>query len=413
MIWEDKLVTFFVRAVLRPACFALPLLAFTTAFAQTGGAPKYDSGADDKTIKIGTTAPLSGPVSAFAQIARSAEAYFRKINDEGGVNGRRIQMLIADDAYSPPKTVEQTRRLVESDEVLLMFGGVGTPTNNAVHKYLNDRKIPQLFLGSGASKWDDPKNFPWTVGWQPTYRDEAIAYAKYMKGSRPDAKIGVLYQNDDLGKDYLKALEEGLGSSGQIVARVPYETTSPTIDTQIVSLKSSGAEVLLVAATPKFAAQAIRKIGELAWKPTTIISNVSASISGVLEPAGREASTGVISSQYLKDSTDPTLKDDPGYKEWLAFMEKYMPEANKADFLNVYGYTIAQTLVTVLKSAGNDLTRANVMKQATGLKNVRLSMLINGTALNNSPERFTPMTSLQLVKFDGTRWVPFGELLRN
>ena len=387
------------------------LLAAVSAQAQTTA--KYDPGADDKTIKIGTTAPLSGPVSAFAQIAKSAEAYFKKVNAEGGVNGRQIQMIIADDAYSPPKTVEQTRRLVESDEVLLIFGGVGTPTNSAVHKYLNDKKVPQLFLGSGGAKWDDPKNFPWTVGWQPTYRDEALAYAKFIKASHPNAKVAVLYQNDDLGKDYLKALEEGLGGGDQIVARAPYETTSPTVDTQILTLKSSGADVVLVAATPKFAAQAIRKIGEIGWKPTTIISNVSASISGVLEPAGRENSTGVISSQYLKDSTDPSLKDDPGYKEWLAFMEKYLPDANKADWLNVYGYTIAQTLVATLKAAGNDLTRANAMKQATSLKDLRLPMLINGTAVNNSPDRYTPMTVLQLIRFDGTRWVGFGELLRN
>jgi branched-chain amino acid transport system substrate-binding protein len=394
-------------------CVVLAMLTAIPASAQTTA--KYDSGADDKRIKIGMTAPLSGPVSAFAQISKSADAYFNKINDDGGINGRRIELIIADDAYSPPKTVEQTRRLIESDEVLLIFGGVGTPTNSAVHKYLNDKKVPQLFLGSGAAKWDDPKNFPWTVGWQPSYRDEAFAYATYIKASRPNAKVAVLYQNDDLGKDYLKALEEKLGTEAgnQIVAKAPYETSSPTIDTQILVLKNSGADVLLVAATPKFAAQAIRKVAEIGWKPTTIISNVSASISGVLEPAGRNNSTGVISSQYLKDSTDPDLKDDAGYKEWLAFMDKYMPGASRTDFLNVYGYTIAQTLVATLKAAGNDLTRANVIRQATSLKDVRLPMLINGTAINNSPQRYTPMTSLQLIRFDGTRWVSFGELLRN
>ena len=403
----------FFRFRLPALCVVLPMLATIPAQAQTTA--KYDPGADDKRIKIGTTAPLSGPVSAYAQIAKSAEAYFRKVNDDGGINGRRIDMMIADDAYSPPKTVEQTRRLVESDEVLLIFGGVGTPTNSAVHKYLNDKKVPQLFLGSGAAKWDDPKNFPWTVGWQPSYRDEAFAYAQYIRASRPNAKVAVLYQNDDLGKDYLKALEEKLdaGGSNLLVAKAPYETSSPTIDTQILLLKNSGADVLLVAATPKFAAQAIRKVAEIGWKPVTIISNVSASISGVLEPAGRDNSVGVISSQYLKDSTNPDLKDDPGYREWLAFMDKYMPDANKTDWLNVYGYTIAQTLTVVLKAAGNDLTRANVLKQATGLKDVRLSMLINGTAVNNSPERYTPMTSLQLIRFDGTRWVSFGDLLRN
>ena len=399
-----------VRSHLRAAFLLLPLIAAGAVRAESA---KYDSGADDRTIKIGTTAPLSGPVSAFAQIAKSADAYFRKVNDEGGINGRRIQMMIADDAYSPPKTVEQTRRLVESDEVLLIFGGVGTPTNSAVHKYLNDRKVPQLFLGSGAAKWDDPKNFPWTVGWQPTYRDEAIAYAKYITASHPNARVGVLYQNDDLGNDYLKALEEGLGSTEAIAARAAYETTAPTVDTQILLLRSSGADVVLVAAPPKFAAQAIRKIGEIGWKPTTIISNVSASISGVLEPAGKDNSTGVISSQYLKDSTDPALKDDAGYKEWVAFMDKYLPDANKSDWLNVYGYTIAQTLVAVLKAAGNDLTRANVMKQATSIRDLHLPMLINGTAVSNSPQRYTPMTSLQLIRYDGTRWVPFGDLIKN
>jgi len=265
----------FARLRFAAACLLLPLLGASTAHAQS----KYDPGADDKTIKIGTTAPLSGPVSAFAQIAKSAEAYFRKVNDDGGVNGRRIQMVIADDAYSPPKTVEQTRRLVESEEVLLIFGGVGTPTNSAVHKYLNDRKVPQLFLGSGAAKWDDPKNFPWTVGWQPTYRDEAIAYAKFIKASHANAKIGVLYQNDDLGKDYLKALEEGLGSGEAIVARAAYETSAPTVDTQILQLKTAGADVVLVAATPKFAAQAIRKAHDIGWKPVQYLNNVSGSVA--------------------------------------------------------------------------------------------------------------------------------------
>jgi branched-chain amino acid transport system substrate-binding protein len=322
----------FLGTRLRALSLALLTLAALPAQAQT-----TDPGANDKTIRIGMTAPLSGPVSAYAQIAKSADAYFHKVNDDGGINGRRIELIIADDAYSPPKTVEQTRRLVESDEVLLIFGGVGTPTNSAVHKYLNDRKVPQLFLGSGAAKWDDPKNFPWTVGWQPSYRDEAFAYATDIKASRPNAKVAVLYQNDDLGKDYLKALEEKLSADGinLLVAKAPYETTAPTIDTQVLLLKDSSADVLVVAATPKFAAQAIRKVAEIGWKPTTIISNVSASISGVLEPAGRDNSTGVISSQYLKDSTDPNLKDDPGTREWLAFMDKYMPQANKADWLNV------------------------------------------------------------------------------
>lgn len=402
-----------------PAPFKLrwPALGAVLALLTTApaAAQKYDPGADDRKIKIGMTAPLSGPVSAFAQIAKSADAYFRKINDDGGINGRRIELVIADDAYSPPKTVEQTRRLVESDEVLVIFGGVGTPTNSAVHKYLNDKKVPQLFLGSGAAKWDDPKNFPWTVGWQPSYRDEAFAYASFIKADHPKAKVAVLYQNDDLGRDYLKALDEKLGTEAgnMLVAKAPYETTSPTIDTQILLLKNSGADVLLVAATPKFAAQAIRKTAETGWKPTVIISNVSASISGVLEPAGRDNSIGVISSQYLKDSTDPDLKNDPGYQEWLVFMNKYMPDGSKTDFLNVYGYTIAGTLAVTLKAAGNDLTRANVLKQATSLKDIRLPMLINGTTLQNSAERYTPMTSLQLIRFDGTRWVSFGELLKN
>jgi branched-chain amino acid transport system substrate-binding protein len=400
----------FARPRLYAACILLPLLAASTA--QTQGA-KYDPGADDKTIRIGTTAPLSGPVSAFAQIAKSAEAYFRKVNDEGGVNGRRIQMIIADDAYSPPKTVEQTRRLVESEEVLLIFGGVGTPTNSAVHKYLNDRKVPQLFLGPGAAKWDDPKNFPWTVGWQPTYRDEAIAYAKYIKASHANAKIGVLYQNDDYGKDYLKGLKDGLGAkaASMIVLEESYETSEPTIDNHIVKLKSTGADVFINITTPKFAAQATKKNAEIGWKPTHFLNNVSASVGSVIKPAGFENAQGIISAAYLKDTTDAQWANDAGMKAFLDFMAKYFPEGDKTDGGTVVGYGVAQTLVQVLKNCGDDLTRANVMKQAASLKDFRTEVLLPGIKINTSATDFAPISSLQLQRFKGERWELFGDVI--
>jgi branched-chain amino acid transport system substrate-binding protein len=398
-------------ARLRAACILLPMLAASTAQAQS----KYDPGADDKTIKIGTTAPLSGPVSAFAQIAKSAEAYFRKVNDDGGVNGRRIQMIIADDAYSPPKTVEQTRRLVESEEVLLIFGGVGTPTNNAVHKYLNDRKVPQLFLGSGAAKWDDPKNFPWTVGWQPTYRDEAIAYARYIKASHASAKIGVLYQNDDLGKDYLNGIKAGLGDKAakMIVAEASYEVADPTIDSQIIKIKDAGADLFFSATTPKQAAQAIKKIHELGWKPVHILDINATSVGAVMKPAGLEASKGVISVNYGKDPLDPTWKDDAGMKKYFEFMAKYYPDGDKDSSFNSYGYSTSQLMVYVLEKCGDNLTRENVMKVASSLKNVQLDLALPGILANTTPDDYRVNKQLQMMRFNGERWEMFGPILED
>jgi ABC-type branched-subunit amino acid transport system substrate-binding protein len=374
---------------------------------------KYDAGADDKQIKIGMTAPLSGPASAYGQIAKAAEAYIRKVNEEGGVNGRKIVLMVADDGYSPPKTIEQTRRLVENEEVLAMFAGVGGAPNGAVQKYLNTKKVPQMFIGSGATKWDNPKEFPWTIAWQPNYLTEAAAYMAFIDKTKPGAKIGILYQDDEFGKDYINSLEKVMGPrfKQQVISQQSYTTSDPTVDTQMISLKASGADVVYLFATPKFAAQAIRKMGDLSWKPLTVLSNASASIGATLTPAGLDRSVGVISTRYLKDTTEPGIETDAGYKEWLAFMNKYLPDGNKQDFLNVYGYSVAQTLVHVIAKSGDNLTHDNLMKQATSIKGLSLPMLINGVVINNDPARYTPVRQLQLIRFDGTRWVPFGELV--
>src|SRR5690349_18193277 len=317
-------------------------LASPAALAQK----KYDPGASDAEIKIGNINPYSGPASAYGQIGRTIAAYFNKVNAEGGVNGRKINFISYDDAYSPPKAVEQARKLVESDEVLLIFQSLGTPSNTAIQKYMNAKKVPQLFVATGATKWGDPKNFPWTMGWQPSYQAEGQIYAKYLLKEKPDAKIGILYQNDDYGKDYVKGMKDGLGSkaASMIVSEQPYETSDPTVDSQIVNLKASGADVFFNVTTPKFAAQAIKKAAEIGWKPLHLLNNVSQSIGGVLKPAGLENSVGILSTYYLKDSTDPGIKDDPGYKDWLAFMDKYFPEGDKTSSFTVYGYTVAQTL---------------------------------------------------------------------
>lgn len=383
----------------------------STAWAQA----RYDAGANDKLIKIGMTAPLSGPASAYGQIAKAAEAYVKSVNDAGGVNGRKISLLVADDGYSPPKTVEQTRRLVEAEEVLAMFAGVGGAPNGAVQKYLNTNRVPQIFIGSGATRWEDPKQFPWTVAWQPNYLTESTAYTAYVDKSVPDSKIGVLYQDDEFGKDYLSSLEKVMGPrfKASIVSAQSYTTGDATVDTQLITLKGSGANVVYLFATPKFAAQAIRKIADMGWKPVVLLSNASASIGATLTPAGLDNSVGVISTRYLKDTSEPGIEKDAGYQEWLAFMNKYLPDANKLDFLNVYGYSVAQTLVHVLAKCGDTLTRDNVMKQATSIQGLRLPMLINGITIDNSPTRFLPVRQLQLIRFDGKRWLPFGELVGN
>ena len=398
-----------VKFALRSASAALLSLALMgLASAQK----KYDPGATDTEIKIGNTMPYSGPASAYGTIGKAEAAYFKKINDEGGINGRKINFISLDDGYSPPKTVEMVRRLVEQDEVLLVFGPLGTPSNTAIQKYMNAKKVPQLFVATGATKWNDPKGNPWTMGWQPNYQTETTVYAKHILKTRPNAKIGVLYQNDDYGKDYLKGLKDGLADKVKmIVAEVSFEVTDPTIDSQIVQLQGSGADVFVNITTPKFAAMAIRKAYDIGWKPVQYLNNVSASVGSVLTPAGLEKSVGIISSNYGKDPTDPQWANDPGMNEWRAFMAKYFPDGNLTDSSNVYGYSVARTLVQVLKQCGDNLTRENVMKQAANLKDFDTGLALPGIRINTSPTDFAPIQAIQLVKFDGKTWGLFGEVL--
>jgi len=374
---------------------------------------KYDPGASDTEIKIGNTNPYSGPASAYGTIGKTIDAYFKKVNAEGGINGRKVNFITYDDGYSPPKAVEQVRKLVESDEVLLVFQPLGTPSNTAIQKYMNSKKVPQLFVATGATKWGDPKGNPWTMGWQPTYQAEGQIYAKYIMKNHPNAKIGILFQNDDYGKDYVKGIKDGLGDKAKtmIVSELPYEPADPTVDSQIVSLKGSGADVFFNVTTPKFAAQAIKKAAEIGWKPVHLLNNVSNSVGSVLKPAGLEASKDVLSTGYLKDPTDPTWNDDAGKKEWLAFMEKYFPDGDKTSSFTVYGYTVAQTLHQTLKQAGDDLTRANVMKQAASLKGLKLPMLLPGIEINTGATDFYPIEQMQMQKFTGERWELFGPVI--
>jgi ABC-type branched-subunit amino acid transport system substrate-binding protein len=384
-------------------------LSISTAYAQK----KYDPGATDTEIKIGQTVPFSGPASAYATIGKAQAAYFKMINDEGGINGRKINFIQYDDAYSPPKTVEQVRKLVESDEVLLTFQLIGTPPNAAVQKYLNQKKVPQLFAATGASRFTDPKNFPWTMGFNPNYQSEGRIYGKYILANYPNAKIGILFQNDDLGRDYVTGLKEGLGDKAKtmIVGETSYELTDPTIDSQIVKLKSLGADLFYDASTPKFAAQAIKKIADLGWKPVHILDINATSVGAVMKPAGLENSKGIISVNYGKDPLDPKWKDDAGMKKFFAFMAKYYPDGDKDSSFNTYGYSTAQLLVHVLKAAGDNLTRENVMKQATSLNNVHLDLSLPGIVGSTSPTDYRVNKQLQMMKFDGERWEGFGPIL--
>ena len=376
-------------------------------------ASQYGSGVTDTEIKIGNTMPYSGPASTYGAIGKANAAYFAMINDQGGINGRKIKFISRDDSYSPPKTVELARELVEQEQVLLLFDALGTASNTAIQAYLNDNKVPQLFVSSGADKWNDPKNHPWTMGWLPSYRVESRIYAHYILENLPDAKIAVLYQNDDFGKDYLEGLREGLGDQADklIVARQSYETTDPTVDSQIVALQASGANVLLTAAIPKFAAQAIRKVYDIGWKPTHFLSSVANAVGSVMRPAGLEKGVGIISATYAKDPTDPQWQGSPEYNEWLVWMKKYNASANTADNLNVYGYSVAQTMVAVLKASGDDLTREHVMKQAASIHNEKLPMLLPGITISTSADDFAPIKQMQLEKFNGTNWKLFGEVL--
>jgi branched-chain amino acid transport system substrate-binding protein len=400
------------QAKLRLAAVSAALVAFAATSGTALAQKKYDTGASDTEIKIGNIMPYSGPASAYGVIGKTEEAYFKKINAEGGINGRKINFVTYDDAYSPPKAVEQVRKLVESDEVLLVFNPLGTPSNTAIQKYLNSKKVPQLFVATGATKWNDPKDFPWTMGWQPSYQSEARIYAKYVLKEKPDAKIAVFYQNDDFGKDYLKGFKEGLGAkTSMIVLEESYEVSEPTIDSHIVKMKASGADVFINITTPKFAAQAIKKIAEIEWKPMHLLTNVSASVGSVIKPAGFENAQGIISAAYAKDGADAQWDNDPGMKKFYAFLAKDFPEGNKLDGSVVYGYGAAQTLVKVLQMCGDDLTRANVMKQAASLKDFVPDTLLPGVKINTSPTDFAPISQLQLQRFKGEKWELFGDVM--
>ncbi|MFC0282628.1 ABC transporter substrate-binding protein [Camelimonas abortus] len=374
---------------------------------------RYGPGVTDTEIRIGNIMPYSGPASAYGTIGTTEAAYFRKVNDEGGINGRKISFISYDDSYSPPKAVEQVRKLVEQDNVLLVFNPLGTPSNTAIQRYLNDKGVPQLFVATGATKWGDYKAFPWTMGWQPTYQGEGRIYARYILDNHPKGKIAVLYQHDDFGRDYLKGLKDGLGARAKdmIVAEESYEISAPTVDAQILKLRSSGADIFVNITTPKFAAQAIRKVAEIGWKPVHLLVNVSASVGSVMKPAGFENAQGVMSVNYMKDPTDPGLKDDPGVKEWNAFMDKYLPGVDKSQSNYVYGYNVARTLEQVLRQAGDDLSRENVMRQAANLKNFDPGMLQPGITINTSPTDYYPIEQERMMRFEGDRWVNFGPVI--
>jgi branched-chain amino acid transport system substrate-binding protein len=393
--------------------FSLVFAGVTTAMLSTSAMAqkKYDPGATDKEIKVGHLNPYSGPASAYSAIGKSIGAYFDKVNAEGGINGRMVKFISLDDGYNPAKTVEQTRKLVEEDEVLLVFQPLGTPSNSAIHKYLNTKKVPQLFVATGATKWGDPKNFPYTMGWQPSYQSEGKIYAQHLLDTKPNGKVAILYQNDDYGKDYLKGFEDGLGEKAKtmIVSKLTYEVTDPTVDSQMVSLKASGADTFFNITTPKFAAQAIKKAAEIGWKPLHYLNNVSSSVGSVLTPAGLDASNGALTLGYTKDPTDPQFQKGKEWDDWVAYMKKYHPTGALNDNFNVYGYSVAQTLVQVLKQAGDNLTRDNVMKQAANL-DMTLPMLLPGVNVKTSADDFYPIERGQLMKFNGKSWELFGKV---
>ncbi|MBR0707749.1 ABC transporter substrate-binding protein [Bradyrhizobium liaoningense] len=376
---------------------------------------KYDPGASDTEIKVGQTMPFSGPASAYSSIGKTQAAYFKMINDQGGINGRKINLIQYDDAYSPPKAVEQIRKLVESDEVLLTFQIIGTPVNAAVQKYLNSKKVPQLFAATGASRFTDPKNFPWTMGYNPNYFVEGRIYGQYILKEHPNAKIGVLYQNDDLGKDYLNGLKAGLGDKAakMVVTEASYEVSDPTVDSQILKIKDAGVDLFFSATTPKQAAQAIKKIAEMGWHPIQIVDINATSVGAVLKPAGLEAAKGLISVNYGKEPLDPTWKDDPGLKKYFDFMAKYYPDGDKDSNFNTYGYSTAQLLVHVLQQCGDNLTRENVMKQAASLKDVASDTALPGIKANTSATDYRVNKQLQMMKFNGERWELFGPILED
>jgi branched-chain amino acid transport system substrate-binding protein len=398
------------RTFLQASAASAAALASGSRAAMAANAP----GITDTEIKIGQTMPYSGPASAYGVIGKADVAYFKMINEAGGINGRKINLISLDDGYSPPKAVEQIRRLVEQEQVAFIFNSLGTPSNYAIRPYLTENKVPQLFVATGAAMWSDPHHFPWTIGWQPNYQTEAHIFGKNIIATTPNAKIGVLYQNDAFGKDYLIGVKDGLGAdhAGMIVKEASYEVSEPTVDSQIVSLQDSGADTLLIAATPKFAAQAIRKTFDIGWTPVRYLTDVSQSIAAVMKPAGVEKSKGVISAVYGKDPTDARWKDDAGFKEYAAFIAKYMTPGDLIDANAVYGFDVSATMVQVLKQCGNDLSRENIMKQAANIKDLDLPMALPGSKINTSPDNFSPIRQMQLATFDGESWRPFGDLLQ-
>jgi branched-chain amino acid transport system substrate-binding protein len=397
----------------RIAALATAVVTFAAMSGNALAQKKYDTGATDTEIKLGNIMPYSGPASAYGVIGKIEDAYFKMINEHGGINGRKINFISYDDGYSPPKAVEQARKLVESDEVLFLFGPLGTPSNSAIQKYLNTKKVPQLFVATGATKFGDLRDFPWTMGWQPPYQSEGRIYAKYLLKEKPDAKIAIMYQNDDFGKDLLKGLKDGLGAkaSSMIVAEESYEVSEPSVDNHVVKLKSSGADVYFSMTTPKFAAQSIKKVAELGWKPIYFQSNVGASVGSVLQPAGFENAQGILSAAYAKDGADAQWDNDEGMKKFYAFLAKYAPDANRADGSVVFGYGQAQTMVQVLKQAGDDLTRENIMKQAASLKDFTPDTLLPGVKINTSATDFYPIEQLQMMRFKGEKWDLFGDII--
>ena len=387
----------------------LPAFAiFALCAAPAAAQKKYDPGASDTEIKIGNIAPYSGPMSALGLIGRTISAYFTKVNAEGGINGRKIKFLSYDDGYSPPKTVEQARKLIENDGVLFIFASLGTPPNTAIERYMNSKRVPQLFVAAGATKFGDPKNYPWTMGWQPTYQNEARIYAKYLIEHHPNGKIGVLYQNDDYGRDYLQGLKDGLAGKMPIISEQTYESTDPAINSQIISLNGTGADILFDVTLGKFAAQAIRKVAELGWRPVHLLNNVATSVGTILEPAGLENAKDILSSKYIKDPTDPAWKDDPDFKQWLAFLETYFPDADRTSSSTVIGYALTATVLQVLRQCGDDFTRENVMRQAANLKDVKIPMLLPGISINTTVDDYFPIKQMQMGRFTGERWEQFG-----
>jgi branched-chain amino acid transport system substrate-binding protein len=385
--------------------------ALTLSAVPAAAQKKYDPGASDSEIKIGNINPYSGPASAYGMIGRTLAAYFNKINAEGGINGRKITFISYDDGYSPPKTVEQARKLVESDEVLLIFQSLGTAPNIAIQKYMNTKKVPQLFIATGATRFGDPQNFPWTIGWQPSYQSESRIFAKYLIENHPNGTIGALYQNDDYGKDFLRGMKDGLGGKLRIISEQSYETSDATLTSQLIILKSSGADIFFDVTTPKFAAQAITKVAELGWKPVHILNSVANSVGAVLKPAGFDNARGILTTAFARDPSDPIWKGDPAFIEWSAFMDKYFPDGDRTSSFTVYGYSTAQTLIQVLRQCGDDLRRENVMKQAASLNNLELPMLLPGIKLTTSANDYFPIEQMQMQRFNGTNWELFGPLL--